>query len=191
MSGSPLTIVDHDPSWPERFVLAGASLRAVVGDDSGRVDHIGSTSVPGLAAKDVIDIQITVAELDVADAWPDELLPGLVRRSDIVTDHVPAGSAGDPADWAKRYWSNGADLHVHVRAAGRANQRYPLLFRDYLRADRLAADSYAAIKRALTSAAPGDWDTYYDVKDPACDLIIAGAEHWAARVGWTQPASDA
>lgn len=191
MAGRPLTISDYDPTWPDRFRQFAASLRSTVEDDALRIDHIGSTSVPGLLAKDLIDIQITIEELDVADAWPEELLPGLVRRVGNLVDHIPAGVSSDPANWDKRYWSNSQDLHVHVRVAGRTNQRYPLLFRDYLRADPLAAASYGAVKRALATAAADDWDTYYAVKDPACDLILAGAEQWAARVGWSPPPSDA
>ncbi len=156
-----------------------------------RIDHVGSTSVPGLAAKDLIDIQITVQQLEVADVWPDEILPGLLRRVGNLADHTPAGASSDPADWDKRYWSNSRDVHVHVRPDGRPNQRYPLLFRDYLRADAVEAASYGAVKRALAAVAPDDWNAYYEVKDPVCDLILAGAEQWAARVGWSPPPSDA
>ena len=165
-------------------------LAAAVGHRTLRIDHIGSTSVPGLDAKDVIDVQLTVERLEDADAWPDELLPGLVRRP-ADRDHVPPGATQDPAEWQKRMWSQRQAAHVHVREAGRANQRYPLLFRDYLRADPRAAAAYAAVKRALASVVPDDFDSYYAVKDPACDLIIAGAEHWAARTGWAPSASDA
>lgn len=191
MAGRPLIIADYDSTWPERFRQIAASLRSRVGREALRIDHIGSTSVPGLAAKDVIDIQITVRGLDVADAWPHELEPGLVRRVGDLADHIPAGASSDPADWDKRYWSDSRGLHVHVRVDGRPNQRYPLLFRDYLRADEVAAASYAAVKRALSIVAPNDWAKYYEVKDPACDLIIAGAEQWAARVGWSPTPSDA
>jgi GrpB-like predicted nucleotidyltransferase (UPF0157 family) len=191
MARRPLIISDYDPTWPDRFRQVAASLRASVKGDALRIDHIGSTSVPGLVAKDLIDIQVTVQELNVAEVWPDELLPGLVRRVENLVDHIPAGASSDPADWDKRYWSNSHDVHVHVRADGRPNQRYPLLFRDYLRADPRAAASYAAVKRALTTVAPDDWDAYYEVKDPACDLILAGAEQWAARVGWSPSPSDA
>lgn len=190
MAGRRLVISDYDPTWPGRFRQVAASLRTTVKADALRIDHIGSTSVPGLAAKDLIDIQITVSELAVADVWPDELLPGLRRVEDLI-DHVPAGFSSDPAEWDKRYWSDAQDLHVHVRADGRPNQRYPLLFRDYLRADSLAAASYAAVKRALVTAAPGDWGAYYAIKDPVCDLIHAGAEQWAVRVGWSPAPSDA
>jgi GrpB-like predicted nucleotidyltransferase (UPF0157 family) len=191
MANRPLIISDYDQTWPDRFRQVATLLRSTVESDALRIDHIGSTSVPGLPAKDLIDIQITVRQFDIADLWQDELLPGLVRRSRNQIDHIPAGGSSDPAGWEKRYWSNSQDLHVHVRADGRPNQRYPLLFRDYLRADPLAAASYGAVKRALVSAAPDDRDAYYEVKDPACDLILAGAEHWAARVGWSPAPSDA
>jgi GrpB-like predicted nucleotidyltransferase (UPF0157 family) len=191
MANRPLIISEYLPTWPDRFREIAASLRASVGDKALRIDHIGSTSVPGLAAKDLIDIQITVQQLPVADTWPDEIVPGLRRRNGILGDHRPAGASSDPADWHKRFWSSARGVHVHVRAYGRPNQRYPLLFRDYLRADALAAASYAAVKRALVTIARDDWDTYYEVKDPACDIILAGAEQWAARVGWSPLPSDA
>ena len=75
-------------------------------------------------------------------------------------------------------------MNVHVRAAGRPNQRYPLLFRDYLRAHPLAAQAYAQAKKALAAHGPTDWQLYYDVKDPVCDIIMAGAEDWAASLPW-------
>ena len=185
-----LVIVDYDPAWPDRFRAIANELRQRVGGDAVRVDHIGSTSVPGLAAKDLIDIQITVPRLGVGDAWPDELLPGLVRRPGFA-DHVPAEGSQDPADWAKRYWSHPMRVHVHVREEGRPNQRYPLLFRDYLRADPLAARSYGAVKRELAAIVGDDWDAYCRAKDPVCDVVFAAAEQWAARVGWEPPPSDA
>jgi GrpB-like predicted nucleotidyltransferase (UPF0157 family) len=80
---------------------------------------------------------------------------------------------------------------VHVRQEGRLNQRYALLFRDYLRADPGAAGAYGQLKQALAEAAGRDWDTYYSVKDPACDLIMAAAEQWAVRVGWHPHECDA
>jgi GrpB-like predicted nucleotidyltransferase (UPF0157 family) len=187
----PIVISPADPLWPQRFRTLGGALRERLGADAVRIDHIGSTAVPGLAAKDVVDVQITVARLDVTDGWPAELLPGLVRSTETSTDHRPAGAEGDDADWAKRYWSNSHDIHVHVRSAGAPNQRYALLFRDYLRSDKRAALAYAATKEALADVTDGDRGDYYAVKDPVCDLIIAGAEQWALRTGWSPPPSDA
>jgi GrpB-like predicted nucleotidyltransferase (UPF0157 family) len=187
---SPLVICDYEPAWPETFRMLARELRARLGHDVLRVDHIGSTAVPGLAAKDLIDIQVTVLDLAVADRWPDELLPGALRRENR-TDHVPVGASSDPLEWAKRYWSRRRRVHIHVREQGRANQRYALLFRDYLRANAVAAAGYGAVKRALAADAANDWDRYYAVKDPVCDLIIAGAEHWAVETGWVPPPTDA
>ena len=185
-----LVISSSQSTWPARFREIAGALRQLLGEDTTRIDHIGSTSVPGLAVKDVIDIQVTVSELAASDRWPDELLPGLVRRP-VTRDHVPAASSTDPADWDKRYWSGPVGLHVHVRQHGRPNQRYALLFRDYLRHDPVAAGSYESLKRALAATVGDDWDAYYAVKDPACDLVIAAAEQWAVRVGWSAPPSDA
>lgn len=188
----PLRIVDYDATWPDRFQEVGAALRQRLGDQALRIDHIGSTAVPGLAAKDVIDVQVTVASLDAADAWPDELLPDVTRKyRGTADDHVPPGAPTNPRQWTKHYWSQPLSIHLHVREDGRLNQRYPLLFRDYLRADPVAAAAYGLIKRALAEVAADDWDTYYAVKDPACDLIIAGAEQWALRTAWTPGPTDA
>jgi GrpB-like predicted nucleotidyltransferase (UPF0157 family) len=73
---------------------------------------------------------------------------------------------------------------------GRANQRYALLFRDYLRAHPRSAAAYAELKRRLASNL-ADLRTYPDVKDPACDLIIVAAEDWADATGWMPGPSDA
>jgi GrpB-like predicted nucleotidyltransferase (UPF0157 family) len=183
----PLRIIDYDAAWPARFVTVGTALRDRLGEAALR-----TTAVPGLAAKDIIDVQVTVAHLDVADDWPDELLPNLMRRyRGTADDHVPPGATADAREWTKHYWSNPGSIHVHVREDGRLNQRYPLLFRDYLRTDAVAAGAYGLLKRALADVAADDWDTYYAVKDPACDLIIAGAEQWARRTAWTPAPSDA
>lgn len=187
----PLVIADYNSAWPERFRAIGRSLRDALGHAAVRIDHIGSTAVAGLPAKDLIDVQVTVRNLADADAWGGELLPGLVRRRAATADHVPPGATADPREWTKRYWSDRGAIHLHVREEGRANQRYALLFRDYLRADAQAAAAYAQVKRALAVAAPDDWHTYYAVKDPVCDVIIAAAEEWAVRVAWTPSDSDA
>jgi hypothetical protein len=80
--------------------------------------------------------------------------------------------------------------NVHVRVQGRPNQRYALLFRDYLRAHPVAARAYAELKRRL-AALNIDVGVYADVKDPACDIIMAAAEDWCVQTGWTAGPSDA
>ncbi|MGH3649642.1 MAG: GrpB family protein [Acidimicrobiia bacterium] len=141
----PLKIVGHDDGWAARFASIGVTLRVCLDQAALRIDHIGSTAVRGLAAKDVIDIQATVAHLDVARDWPYEILPGLIRRPSVTADHLPLGIPYDADEWAKLYWSDGS-IHLHVREEGRLNLRYPLLFRDYLRADAVAAGAYGLLK---------------------------------------------
>lgn len=179
-----VAIVEPKASWPAEFDAIAASIRGAVGPLALRVDHIGSTAVPGLPAKDVIDIQLTVAALD-----RERLAPALARAGfvyqDIGSDHRPPGKTGPDDDWRKLFFQagSGRPVNLHVRVAGRPNQRYALLFRDYLRAHPESAAAYASLKRAL--AALGiDRGVYADVKDPACDLIFVAAEDWAGQTGW-------
>ena len=97
-----IAILDYDPTWPDQFEQLAAALRRHLGDTVMGIDHIGSTAVPGLAAKDVIDLQVTVA--DLADA--DRLTPAFQRAGYVATpyrlDHRPAGDVSDPGLWEKR-----------------------------------------------------------------------------------------
>lgn len=182
-----LEIVPYRDAWPTEFTAIAAELGAALGSLALRIDHIGSSSVPGLAAKDVIDIQVTVARLDrdaVAAAVEGTVFE---LEAGFWEDHVPPGATPDPGDWRKlriRVPSGQRRMHIHVRQAGRPNQRYALLFRDYLRHHPDAAEAYARVKWALARLHPDDVVAYYDVKDPACDLIIQAAEAWASATGW-------
>ena len=140
-----IEIVSYQPTWPGEFQAIGRVLREALGDLALRIDHIGSTSVPGLAAKDRIDIQITVRSLDP-----------LVERAFNRVGY----------------------------------QRYPILFRDFLRANPAAAFAYAQVKSALAKYHADNVDAYYDIKNPACDIIMAGAELWAEKAGWLIGPSD-
>ncbi len=188
-----IAIVPYDERWPAEFRRLGAVLRGALGPLAERIDHIGSTAVPGLAAKDVIDVQVTVAALDAA-AIATALAPlGYTPYAGIARDHVPPGRDEAPAEWQKLYFLAPAGqrrTHLHVRQAGRANQRYALLFRDYLRAAPATAAGYAQVKVALARLHPEDQDVYYDVKDPVCDIIIDAAERWAAATGYVPGPSD-
>ncbi len=189
-----IEIVEPDPGWPSEFAELAATIRAALGDLALRIDHIGSTSVPDLPAKDVVDIQVTVASLDVEPLTSCLASIGYTRRVDIGQDHVPPGDLGNVERWQKLYFrtpEGQRPTHLHVRKLDNPNQRYPLLFRDYLRVSRDAADAYAQIKIALARLHPTDVEAYYDVKDPVCDLIIQAAELWAASTGWQPGRSDA
>ena len=181
-----IVIVAYRPEWQEEFERIRDWLAGALGEVALRIDHIGSTAVPGLAAKDIIDVQVTAAALDTSVLDPAFERIGCSRVVDIDRDHVPpTASEGD--GWRKLYYRPPAGMrptHLHVRRAGSANGRYALLCRDYLRAHPLAAGAYAQVKLALARQDAYDWDRYYDVKDPVCDIIMAGAEDWAAATGW-------
>ena len=165
-------------------------IRDVLGPAALRIDHIGSTAVPGLPAKNVIDVQIAVADLDAADALA---AAGFRPFGERMVDHCPPGADASPEQWTKRLFTEPDGerrANVHVRVEGRANQRYALLFRDYLRGHPRTADAYAELKRRLAAHMP-DTNTYADVKDPAVDLIALAAEDWAAATGWQPGPSDA
>ena len=180
-------IVEYRRDWAAEFEAIADAMRAALGGLAVRVDHIGSTAVPGLAAKDRIDVQVGVADLsalgDVVDALEDL---GYRHLPDIDDDHVPSGGRADPDEWRKAFLVQPPDrrpTNVHVREVGRSNWRYALLFRDFLRVSPDAAASYAELKRRLAPFMP-DTGTYADVKDPAVDLLMIAAERWAAATDW-------
>ncbi|MGH2388644.1 MAG: GrpB family protein [Chloroflexota bacterium] len=182
-----ITIIDYHPAWVEEFAVAASTLRKALGDLALRVDHIGSTAVPGLPAKDIIDVQVTVRDItsELETAFQEG---GYQRNVGITHDHQPPGTTPDDArNWEKQFYNAPSNLrptNIHARRAGSVNGRYALLFRDYARAHPLAAAAYARTKKALAAHGETDWDLYYDVKDPVCDIIMAAAEDWAAATDW-------
>ena len=183
-----ITIVPYETSWPEAFIAIARPLRTALGELALRIDHIGSTSVPGLAAKDVIDVQVTIKDFSYTSQLVTALGSlGYTLIPHITSDHLPPLSQGSETDWEKLMFrppANQRPTHLHVRALGRPNQRYPLLFRDYLRAHPVASAAYAQIKTSLSQQHPDDVDFYYAIKDPLCDIVIDAAEDWARTTGW-------
>ncbi|MUM17794.1 dephospho-CoA kinase [Mycobacterium sp. CBMA271] len=182
-------LVSADPTWPAQAQRIINRLAVACGSKALRIDHIGSTAVPGLDAKDVIDIQVTVESLDVADALADPLADiGLPRLDRIMGDN-PHGD--DPALWGKRFHASadpGRLAHVHLRVDGWPGQRYALIFRDWLRADSGARAEYLDIKRrAEQTAAQNSTDgaAYVEAKEPWFALAYPRALAWAAETGWT------
>ncbi|UBV41797.1 GrpB family protein [Deinococcus taeanensis] len=191
MAPKAILIVPPDPHWAARFLTLATPIRTHL-PAGAQLHHIGSTSVPGLSAKNVIDVQIGLPDLSSAAAVLVVLdALGYPPRPAVTADHLPPGQTLDPRELAKAYAARPQDVHVHIREVGRFNHRYPLLMRDFLRAAPPAAAAYGEVKRQLAQLHPQDAEAYYAVKDPVMDLIIAGAEQWARRTGWTLPASDA
>lgn len=187
-----IRIVPYDPAWSNQFAALARALRQALGNAALRIDHIGSTSVAGLAAKDVIDIQVTVASLDPAVRSALNAM-GYVHRPHLA-DHVPPGAEGAPENWAKWVFvepTGQRATNVHVRVAGRPNQQYPLLFRDFLRSNNNAMVAYERVKTALARLHPQDMDAYTAVKDPVCDIVLEAAKAWALSTRWVPGSSDA
>jgi GrpB-like predicted nucleotidyltransferase (UPF0157 family) len=185
---SAISIVRPDASWAAQYDKTARVIHDILGDTAVRIDHIGSTAVPGLAAKDVLDIQATVAaDSDLEDAvqllmaadWEDRP----PRR-----DHPVQGLPQDEFQWIKRLVVEPMyrrRVNLHLRVADRANQRYALLFRDYLRAHPDTAAAYGQFKQRAASLPLESVGEYSDLKDPVCDLIYLPAEEWAARTDWS------
>jgi GrpB-like predicted nucleotidyltransferase (UPF0157 family) len=184
---TPVILDDYDETWAVRGPALAGELRAALGSKALRAEHIGSTSVPGMAAKPVYDLQLSVHDLDEAVGEFDGPLAKLgFTLSAYRQDHVPAGADDAPALWAKRRWvrKDGPErVNLHVRLRGSPNERLALLFRDWFRAHPRAVPAYAAFKRSLAGAVrePG---LYTGVKDPVVDLIVGVAESWARETGW-------
>lgn len=190
-------LVPADPTWPEQAARIVARLRTACGHRATRVDHVGSTAVPGLDAKDVIDVQVTVASLDVADDLADALLAaGYPRIADVTAD-VPKPDprstnpkfdhADDPTLWHKRLHASadpGRPTNVHIRVDGTPNQQFALLFRDWLTTDTGIRDEYLELKRDVSAAGHRSTRDYSAAKEPwFLDAYRRGWD-WADATAW-------
>lgn len=183
-----LQFVESDPAWPRRFEHLAARLRRVMGPSAVRIDHVGSSAVAGLPAKDVIDIQVTVVTLKAVDLLEDQLgEAGFFGRAAF---DEPKPDRPDISEWEKRLYGY-ADpcniAHIHFRPIHSPGQRFALLFRDWLRADPQARADYAQAKGEL--AAKVDSATAYaEAKEPW--FLREGwprANRWAEENGWHAP----
>jgi dephospho-CoA kinase len=180
-------LVPYDPTWPAQAERLMARLRRAAGERASRVDHIGSTSVPGIAAKNVIDIQVTVAGLADADALLEPLASAGFPEVPGMTD-TPHPAGADPEPWRKQVvasadparWAN-----VHLRVAGSPGWRMALLFRDWLRASPEWVTDYQAMKEHAAAAfASQEIPDYAVAKEPWFERAFEEMERWAADTGW-------
>jgi dephospho-CoA kinase len=178
---------DWAPRGARLVAKIAHALRQV--DGVTEVEHVGSTSVPHLLAKDVLDIQVGVRDLSMAD---DPRFRAAMRSAGLlVFDHLNADTphpSGAEADgWRKRVFGStdpGEIAHVHVREAGSPAWRFALLFRDWLTHVAEERDGYAAEKRRLLDL--HDTTTAYaDAKEPWFTEGFARAQAWAAQTDWT------
>jgi dephospho-CoA kinase len=178
-----LHLVDYDRTWPAQAQRLIGRIRYALGPDAD-VSHIGSTAVPGLPAKDLIDLMLAVPTLDEADALAGALATaGLPRRAGEWADNA-RGLPGE--HWPKRMHGNadpGRPVNLHLRVTGSPGWRFALLMRDHLRADAAAREGYAAAKAQWAAEHP-DAGSYAEAKEPWFDAEAEAAYDWAERTGW-------
>lgn len=194
-------LVPSDPAWPDQAHRIITRVGAACGPKALRVDHIGSTALPGLDAKDVIDIQITVESLAVADDLADALLTAGYPRIEGITSDIGKPDArstvgrydhsNDPALWQKRIHASadpGRPTNLHLRVDGWPNQQFALLFTDWLLGNPAVRDDYLAAKRdAEVVAAENGLPTtaiYADAKEPWFVGAYRRAWDWADAANW-------
>lgn len=167
-------VVEYDELWPARFADMRDRLATALGPLAVRIDHVGSTAVPGLAAKAVVDIQVSVPDVEDTAAYrePIESLGFALRYIE------PGHRYFRPAPGVPRLWQ------VHVCQVGSRWEREHLLFRDFLLAHPEEAAAYADLKRQVAEQHPDDRIAYNDAKTPWIVAALERAEVWAQRTGW-------
>lgn len=133
---------EYDAQWPALFELEAARLRHTLATLALRIEHVGSTAVPGLAAKPVIDIQVSVASLVPHGRYVDRMARLGYRHVALEDFDLVYPFFHKPVDWPSTH-------HVHLCEAGGEEERKHLVFRDYLRANPEAAAQYEELKREL------------------------------------------
>ena len=139
-----IIISPYDPRWPLLFEAEAISIRSVVGSAALRIEHVGSTSVPGLAAKPIIDIQVSVASLEPASMYA-ELLARLGYT------HIPVGPFDRVYPFFARPTVLSSTHHIHLCVQGQEQERRHLAFRDYLRFHPHVAAEYVELKKNLAT----------------------------------------
>jgi len=153
-----IEVVDYDADWPSMFEAEASRLRAGLGELAVRIEHVGSTSVPGLAAKPIVDIQVSVPDIRDLDSYR-RPLEALGYEYVYDPDFVEYPFFGWPTSAQPR------TFNLHVCEAGTEWEARHLRFRDLLRSDPVARDEYAALKRELALKHGNDIQGYVDDKD--------------------------
>lgn len=168
MEQREIELVSPDPAWPERFAVGRAKIVAALGAKAIRVDHIGSTSIPGLAAKPIIDIDLSVKDAD----HEEDYLPALIASGYQMRVREP-GHRMVPTP--------NLGVHVHCCTTGSGWERRHLLFRDWLRYDQADREAYGELKDRLASQDWPDMNAYAETKSARITKITTRAESRASQ----------
>jgi GrpB-like predicted nucleotidyltransferase (UPF0157 family) len=167
-----IVVVDYDSTWPSRFLAEHERIARALRDVPRRIEHVGSTAVPGLAAKPIVDIQVSVPDVADEASYLSELeATGYVLR---VREHQH-----------RMLRTPTLDVHVHVCSLGGPWERRHLLFRDWLRQSAVDRNAYEQAKRELATGPWPTMDDYADAKTPIIAEITTRAEEWALTTSWS------
>ncbi|MDX2235465.1 MAG: GrpB family protein [Hyphomonadaceae bacterium] len=184
----------HDPRWIDEGLYWADRVRDALQGLALDIDHVGSTAVPGLAAKNALDIQALVFDLDEVEPVVAALAAaGFRHRPEKRGARPVAGYPQDPDCWDQLFFREPEGeraVHLHVREAGTAAARVALLLRDFLRADAMACAQYGALKLGL-AAHVKDERAYADLKRPFVAVTLRMPEAWAAQIRWRPGQGDA
>ncbi len=170
----PIEVVPYNPAWPEMFNREAELIRQLLGEELISLHHIGSTSIPGTAAKPIIDILAEVRDINAIDA-----------RNEVLgrEGYTARGEYGIPG---RRYFFKGNGevhtCHLHVFGSGNPELKRHIVFRNYMRSHPEAAKEYASLKSKLARLYPNDIDAYCDGKDAFIKEIDRRAIEWQLEI---------
>ena len=168
--GGSIVVVDYDPAWPAMFERERTTLGRSLGSLAVGIEHVGSTAIPGLAAKPIIDLMVGIQSLTEARSRCVEPLEALgyayIRDYESWLPGELFFRKGIPGPWTH---------HVHVMEPSNPQWERRLLFRDHLRAHPEAADAYAALKRRLAAECGDDIAAYRNAKNAFVQEAVAKA----------------
>jgi GrpB-like predicted nucleotidyltransferase (UPF0157 family) len=163
---SSITLLEYDIAWPEKFAREAKRIRATLGNQASMVEHVGSTSVPGLVAKPIIDILLAVAN----SADESSYVPALEAAGYVLRIREP--------DWYEHRLFKGPDtnINLHVFTRGSEEIRKTLMLRDWLRTNKADRELYARSKRDLASKKWRYVQNYADAKTEVIEGILERAK---------------
>lgn len=164
LESGTVRVVPYDPAWPALFAAEADRIRVAADGLPLRLEHMGSTSIPGLAAKPIVDI--------LAGRPPGSAVAPYVEAL-VRAGYAHRGEQGIPG---REFFRRGdpRSYHVHLAEEGSPAWRTPLAFRDALRADPALAAEYGALKRELAARFPRDRESYIEGKGPFVARVLRG-----------------
>lgn len=181
-SNNPVVVVDYNPLWPRQFETLGSRLANVLGGLAVTIEHVGSTAVPGLAAKPIIDIDVLLSS-------PEDLPSAIAALASIGYQH--RGDLGIASREAFRAPAGDLRHHLYVCPNNTEYQRH-IAFRNYLRAHPREADAYAALKGKLAAKFRDDREAYNNAKREFVEgiLLKAAEEKAVSKLAVSSPRAD-